>query len=243
MMKTTTKKLSVYRLTLEIGRFCDQECDHCLRGCRQNISMAKETITKTLEQIDRIGEFTFTGGEPFLYIEEIMFTLSELKRFGISVDFFFISTNGQHFSGTVLETIYALYEYCDEKDMFTIRISADQFHEELFNDRIAAWQTMSFVYYEDGNRNEDYLLQEGNADENGWNTGRFPQDDEVAFYEESCEVAEGNIYVNALGYVLFGCDYSYETQKSKAKGFIMDDTLWDIIAANADTIYPCEFAA
>jgi MoaA/NifB/PqqE/SkfB family radical SAM enzyme len=124
-------KVAIDQLMFELGRWCQQMCEHCCRGKRQrdrknHIQNMKAVITKTLEQIESIGVLTFTGGEPFLYISLIKHTLKELKRLRVSVHYFYVATNGQILNAKIFEVIYDMYDYCDEPDMFSIKVSADQ---------------------------------------------------------------------------------------------------------------------
>ena len=232
------KKLNIYDLVLEVGRFCDQECEHCLRGERSKIRMSKQTITKTLEQIESIDVLTFTGGEPFLYVKTIRFILDELKRLNISVNRFFISTNGQHLNAEILGLIYDLHCYSEEEYssecLTMIRVSADQFHKDIDAKKLEFWKSLDFVNV-DTHIEPRYLYQECYAAEY-YETCRFPSDQDLEFEGNS---VNGMVYINALGQVLLDCDYSYKSQRTKHVGCLKAESLCDILLRSANANHAC----
>ena len=46
--------MDVEKLYLEVTRMCNLECEHCLRGNRENSYMSDETIMNALKNIKRI---------------------------------------------------------------------------------------------------------------------------------------------------------------------------------------------
>ena len=57
-------------------------CAHCLRGNAENLDMSRETIDQVLEQVDMIGQVTFTGGEPSLNMDTIRYFFAQARRYG-----------------------------------------------------------------------------------------------------------------------------------------------------------------
>ena len=68
-------EIFVGNLCLEVTRRCNMGCAHCLRGNAENLDMSRETIDQVLEQVDMIGQVTFTGGEPSLNMDTIRYFL------------------------------------------------------------------------------------------------------------------------------------------------------------------------
>ena len=88
------KSIELDNLVIEVTRRCNLTCAHCLRGAQQRINIKKEHIEKLLSNVCYVNDITFTGGEPTLYLKGISDTLDIIKEKGISVDSFYIATNG-----------------------------------------------------------------------------------------------------------------------------------------------------
>lgn len=223
---------NVQDLVFEVGRKCNLECPHCLRGCSQNVSIEDTYIIKVLENIKEIGTLTITGGEPFLYPKKIKFIVDEIIKRGISVSNFFVATNGLVKSMEVVFELLRLYEICDEKDMCGLKISMDEFHTDEFCDNDEVWELLkvfSFTYV-DTSLTEKGLLSEGRAEENMYDTDRKPSEADFELLENDIY---GMVYVNALGSILKGCDYSYNNQEYYSYGNLNDSYFTDIVEAMA----------
>ena len=64
---------NISNLVVEVTRRCNMSCDHCLRGCGQNMDLQDkhiETLTSQLEN-GYISNITFSGGEPSLNVKAI----------------------------------------------------------------------------------------------------------------------------------------------------------------------------
>ena len=60
------KPLSIENLVIEVGRNCNLNCPHCLRGDANTSGMTNEIVDKIFENISYVQSLTITGGEPFL---------------------------------------------------------------------------------------------------------------------------------------------------------------------------------
>ena len=73
-------------LAIEVTQRCNLNCDHCLRGCARNVNITKEIIDKTLDNFEHISSITFTGGEPTLNPEAIIYTIDKYAAGIISIN-------------------------------------------------------------------------------------------------------------------------------------------------------------
>lgn len=56
------KKIWVEQLCLEVTRRCNMGCAHCLRGDAQDVDISHAIIDEIFNQVDGIGQVTFTVG-------------------------------------------------------------------------------------------------------------------------------------------------------------------------------------
>ena len=61
--------ISIQNLAIEVTRKCNIKCAHCLRGDSQNKDIDLKYIDILLDQVNYIGHFCPTGGEPSLNIK------------------------------------------------------------------------------------------------------------------------------------------------------------------------------
>jgi len=185
--------------------------------------MTTKTVDKLLNQVNNIGQVAFTGGEPTLNSELILYFIDEVVKRGITVDSFYMVTNGRSFNRDLFLRLVEFYGYCGEPEMCAVAISYDEFHtwgpEYKYE---AMWKTLSF--YSDGHdqrENKGFVrnvIREGNASINGIGNrtlgiNKLYASDGV-FYEE--------FYVNANGEINYDCDMSYKTQESNILGTVDD---------------------
>ena len=117
------KSLSIDNLVLEIGRNCNLNCPHCLRGKAETLEMTKEMIDKIFENISYVRSLTITGGEPFLYPDTMQYIANTIEKRKIGLGDFFIATNGTVKSEKALLAVIRLYGLSDEKDYCSIKMS------------------------------------------------------------------------------------------------------------------------
>lgn len=226
-------KYNFEQLVIEVGRKCNMKCNHCLRGDAEDLAIKKEYIDAVLQKTDSIGCLTITGGEPFLYPEEIHYIIDRLQFYNIPLCNFFIATNGTVTNFDILHDIMTLYSLCDEPEMCSLKISVDKYHGNQ-----SYWRMLDALTFTESDANinitdNKYLIAEGRAAENYRDIlTRHPHDDKPSFDMISDKnimcVYEGLIYLNANGHILTGCDYSYENQKDHIRGDLNKNTL-DII--------------
>lgn len=237
------RKIEVAELMIEVGRRCNLNCDHCLRGESDkfgSLIISKEIINATLKDICTISTLTLTGGEPFLYPEIISYIADTIAQKKINLCGFFIATNGTVMSEKALLALIKLYRLAEDKDYCNIRISDDEFHKQerqrndVDIDPVFGMFSSDFVHKDQTKYKPEYLINQGNAAIN-LDARKNPRDDGFMVSDEGDPIiVEGNIYVNTNGGILSGCDYSYENQEYALHGNILEQNLYEILEIQPD---------
>jgi sulfatase maturation enzyme AslB (radical SAM superfamily) len=233
--------MRINELVFEITRRCNIACRHCLRGDPQNKDIDNVTIDKALDGVDSIGMITFTGGEPTLAVDRIRYITEQIIKRGISLDGFYIITNGKIASKELIHALIDLYanvEYKDE-NYSVLCISQDQYHtEEIDSIREARdlYKALSFFNADYRKEKLQMLINEGRtyegmADSEGKREA-FLNDLTVECNDDGeIESVDGTVYVNALGDVITSCDMSFESQEQNKIGNVNDKPLSEILVA------------
>ena len=220
----------VDNLVLETTRRCNMQCEHCLRGESQRLSMNREILYDFFSQVEYIGTITFSGGEPSLpsgiKVMEDVLQICGMK--GVEVSNFYIATNGKYFRKNFCETVMKWYYFCDDNEISSVDVSNDQYHEE--NSSVFYQMEEWFLYnhgYEDivhqrmeRGRDMPSVIAQGRAS----NWGDKKQSP-TTFMVTGESITEGAIYLNCKGNIIRGCDFSYKSQDTpenilcKAKDF------------------------
>ena len=225
-------------LIIELTRRCNMNCKHCLRGCAENININKRIIRSALDAFEDIQSLTLTGGEPSLVPELIKYTVDYIIANGISLGGIYIVTNGKQYSRSMVNTMRRAYDYAYEKDMCALCVSVDAFHDGTHKENYYRYADELFFRRDKEQPNlERYLINEGNAYENGigrrnLNVPVSIEKDATYRWGSTLCISEGLIYVNALGGVLLDCDVSYRNQGLYEIGNLNDSNLIDIILAH-----------
>lgn len=136
-------KYILNRLALEVTRRCNIHCEHCMRGPSQNIDLTPWIVDYVLDsnKISRIEHLLFSGGEPTLNEDIIIYTINKIINEKLDVRELAMVTNGQIFSKRLVEAFNSFIEYRKNyhKDSFfednvRITFSVDRFHENLQQD-------------------------------------------------------------------------------------------------------------
>lgn len=213
----------VAEMVLEVGRMCNLQCDHCLRGECENLTMPFEIAKKAIDLVTDINTITFSGGEPTLYGKEIAKIIDYIIASKKSVGAFYIASNGTLYSPELMRALVELYTYCRKKEMCYFDISTDRYHKQSYAELHhkplmfhPAYDAFSFVTRR-GELKEDYVILEGRAKDNCY-SDRTPKynakfdlatwgaDGKGNWYNE-CEM----MYVTAKGQISPNCDLSYDT--------------------------------
>jgi len=210
-----TNEMNINNLIVEVTRKCNLYCDHCLRGDAMAMNIKKEYIDSVLSQVDNIGNVCFTGGEPSLNVPVMEYFLEQCKRRRISIEFFYIATNGVDVPESFIMFCLKMYSYCDNKEMCRVDLSNDRYHMDIADFNTELLQGLSFFGKKFEKDNWNYyngsgLISEGRGKRVKEAHGPITVDDEMSLddFENDCEV-----YLNCKGEIINGCNWSYASQK------------------------------
>lgn len=122
-------EIFVGNLCLEVTRRCNMGCAHCLRGNAEDLDMSRETIDQVLEQVDMIGQVTFTGGEPSLNTDAIRYFFAQARRYGKLPRSFFVATNGKANQEELAIELLKQYPDMEEREFCGVALSIDEWHD------------------------------------------------------------------------------------------------------------------
>lgn len=208
------KPINVSQLIIEVGRRCNRNCDHCLRGKQENKTICLESVYHLLSQLDNIGYITFTGGEPTLYGKEISAIVNFIIENKVPVNSFYVASNGEIYNEELMLALVRLYAHCQDygdNEATAYDVSNDQFHKpkkDVLN------KLRAFAFFQQRSEiKPEYIINEGNATENGIGHRNLNHMQNFEVSEDDYDVEIEMLYLNAEGYLLPVCDYSYETQR------------------------------
>lgn len=203
------EQLTIEMVVIETTRRCNMICGHCARGKSENINMDKNIQAKFLNHISKIIQVNFTGGEPSLYPQAINDFIDICTEKNISVEEFEIATNAKNISDEFMLALIRLYMFCTDNEISIVRISNSQFHQ---NNKKATkkLQTLKFVdfRYKEPITN---FLNEGFYKDN-YNIGIKPPI--KPFQITDNYVGRWFLSLNCEGFLIAGCDWSYESQRN-----------------------------
>ena len=128
------KELYIKNLCIEITRRCNMRCAHCMRGDAESVDITLRHISDLLRHVRHVHHFNITGGEPSLNVRAIRHILGRVRAYDITVNDFYIVTNGATTSrsGEFIAACAALYKYQEEKEQDSghmLEMSDDRFHD------------------------------------------------------------------------------------------------------------------
>lgn len=171
-------------------------CSHCLRGDAENVDMDRKLIEQIFSQTDHIGILIFSGGEPGLCPDSILFALECAKKYEVYVGYVYIVTNGKEVSDEFLHACREWHIYCmgceygttgfwadfrmskriidrlqTESDTTgcVVALSMDPYHEDIPVDNIIRLSSLPILKTDKYNEfiKDRGILDEGRARENG----------------------------------------------------------------------------
>lgn len=204
--------MNINNLVIETTRRCNMECEHCLRGKQEDEDMEWQAIFELSEQVDYISTVVFSGGEPSLNVGVINYFLEVIKRRNVEIGSFYIATNGLDIDEQFIITCLRLYAYCDEKDMCSVEVSNDYFHQVWGSYDTELLEGLGFFrrkysqegHYYDGNS----AINQGRYAEL-YSNGRELKELPIVTRDD---FDEAEIYLNTKGQVINGCNWSYKEQ-------------------------------
>lgn len=209
---------------IEVTRKCNMACAHCLRGDAQNREISNADIDMFFSKVESIGNLTITGGEPSLASHKIEYIVESARKHNVNIQSFYIATNAKVVSDAFLTALIKLYCYCSDNEMSALNYSDDDYHDELEEENIKRLSVFAFTApkYNGSVNTGRYEINEGRAKENsigvreesGINPDYFDMESYVDMEYETI-TGETNVYLNAKGNIVCGCDWSYKSQDRK----------------------------
>jgi MoaA/NifB/PqqE/SkfB family radical SAM enzyme len=232
-------QLYIDNMVFEVTRKCNMKCEHCLRGCAENLDITEKVILEALKDVNHISSLTITGGEPTLNIKAIEFIFNQIRTQGIELNAFWMATNAKIYSSELVSLLIDEYATCTEYDdefYGGLAVShEDGFHEYVDPKNIRKYKALKF--YDSSKEGEiQSVIDDGYANYNGIGSRTINSESSMdAEIEEDCITVNSMIYINAKGDVLLNCDYSYERQEEEKIGNILEESLESIILRYAET--------
>lgn len=220
-------------MVFEVTRKCNMACEHCLRGCSENLDITEQIIKEALKDVTQISSLTITGGEPTLNIKGIEFIFNQIHAQGIELNAFWMATNAKVYSEKLVSLLIDEYATCTEYDdefYGGLAVSHDDgFHEEVDPKNIRKYKALKF--YDSSKEGEiSSVIDDGYANYNGIGDRSIHSTESLSVdIEEDSIRVEDMIYINAKGDVLLNCDYSFERQEEEKIGNVLEESLESII--------------
>lgn len=193
---STTAKCSVDTLIIELTRKCNMACRHCLRGPAQNQDIDKQTIRSLFSRLRAVGTLIFTGGEPSLRPDLMLYALKFAKHYNVAVEHLYLVTNGKQVPDEFLNACQAWDFYCkscsypasrlnknlspseltrylrnlnqDElSEGCIVSLSIDPWHEPITLESVLRLSTLPRLGLDKINKDDRYILNYGNAAKHG----------------------------------------------------------------------------
>ena len=122
------KKYKYDELMIEITRKFNLQCEHCLRGDSQNITMSKDVIDRIFEDAADCKQILLTGGEPLLALDEIEYFVDRILKSDWTTSNLAMTVNGTIRDKRLIDIAN---KFCKSKEgrTFYIFISDDEFHD------------------------------------------------------------------------------------------------------------------
>lgn len=206
------ERIEIYNLSIEVTRLCNMQCEHCLRGDAEDMSMSIDYVDSLFQKIRYVSSLTLTGGEPSLCPAKIMEILESAKKYGVEISNFYIATNGREVSDAFLNVVIQLYTYCSDNEISSLELSNDEYHGKVPEKNLRRLRAFRFFRNKyDPKHRWPAPINEGRGVL--WGTDRFPTN----YVEvEDMRVGGGEIYLNCEGNLIAGCDWSYDSQREHA---------------------------
>ena len=223
-------QLSIDSLVLEVTRWCDLECKHCLRGKRQRKSMQLPVIEALARNEIYIHGLAITGGEPRFGHKMLAEAAWKLNYGSV-----WLKTNGNKFSRKLADAYLLAWDKAEDNEISGFQISGDQFHPE---NRSVYYQYLEYFeeqgYTELVNHDKFQIrsvIAAGNAAEWGDRPGDSYTISDIKYenYRDNICISEPYIYINYRGDVSLGCDRSFQNIDANSLGNILNKPLIEIL--------------
>lgn len=251
---------NLWNLTFEVTRRCNLKCKHCMRGNAQNVDLTKEIVDQVLDNNDikSIDHLAFSGGEPTLNEDIIVYIIDKIIANNIDVYKVSMVTNGVIFSEKIIDAFKRFNKYRNEvmKERLTIKyshhlellpevlkentdtharigFSNDQFHgnmEDTIKKYKEAAPELKFSF--NGNMKDEDLYKTGRSKIGREFTYAI---DPIRYYEEGdCYNTFDYLYVTSLGYYETKGMGSFEDMDMINMGSVFDISIKDILVKHGE---------
>lgn len=229
------ENITLDSLMFEITRRCNMKCEHCLRGEAQDMDISPEVIDRVLDKVDYIGQISFTGGEPSLKPDIMLYILEKCQEKKIEVGSFYLATNAKEVSTQFLFALLKWYAYClecsDEASYAcSLAPSADEFHEYVPD---ANWNLLkAFSFWSDNkvhssNPNRKIICEGRAKNLSPYDYNLVLLDDEseisATLYSDGQIAFDSMIYVAANGDIKTSCDTAYDNDDYTVCNVLQDE--------------------
>jgi len=225
---------NVDNLVIEVTRKCNMKCPHCLRGNAQRKIIPNEYIDKMLRLIDNVSTLSITGGEPTLAMDTLNYIKKNIGYGQCDVGNFYMVTNGKAINVKQLaEWADIMVSVCSDNEISAIAFSFDNYHRDTFSCYQYDKQKRNydalidllnyeygfedildrdnFVYkHSDDSWDNKSLIREGRAKDFG-TKDKKAKEFEIDYYDNNTQVSENQLYLSCSGYIVAGCDWSYDS--------------------------------
>ena len=251
-------------LAIETTRRCNLKCDHCMRWVSQNIDLTPEIVDYILEndEIKRINFICFSGGEPTLNPNIIIYTINKIITDNLDVCEIAMVTNGQIFNRELVETFNKFNEYRNKRLKESLKIRPSRLDDSLlkklikinmnnharitfstdkFHKPVNLEVKSNYHKYSKGLEITNYEVQDENIYKTGFATfgGDFEYElDRCSYYEADSDfVILDNIYITATGYITSEGMGQYIDMDKTNIGHISNTSLMEVLAKYGDPIF------
>jgi len=222
-------KFIIGELGLEVTRRCNQVCkDFCMRGPMQNINLSPAVVDHILndENIEEIYSILFSGGEPTLNEDLIVYIVDKIIKENLNVKNLALSSNGLKFSQRIVDAFERFVKHKDGNTAI-IGFSNDQFHKPIpENVKEQYLKSPKNIIHVEQLLNKRHTYR---AKKSGFATeGVFFDYKEQRPYETSTKgktIYITDRYVSATGNYTFGCDGSYKETDEQNFGKVIGTSI------------------
>lgn len=233
----------LHDLAIETTRRCNMRCEHCMRGESQNIDITPELIDIIFDNknIKRIDYICFSGGEPTLNPNIIIYTLDKIIKENLNVVEVVMVTNGQIFNRDLLEAFNRFNEYknqnlLDKYESVRITFSNDKYHYPIKQE-----VRDSYHKYARGIRFTENVIEDEKIYKTGFATMGKEFDyklDQLRYCKEGdAYIIFDNIYITATGYATSEGMGQYSDMDQINMGHITNTSLEQMLSLYGTPIF------
>ena len=251
-------------LAIETTRRCNMKCEHCMRGLSQNIDITPALIDMIFDnaEIASINHICFSGGEPTLNPNIIIYTINKIINENLDVAEIAMVTNGQIFNKDLADAFNRFNDYRNQKTKEQLKMHYSKLDEEILDGLIQAntnnhvritFSNDRFHYpirqevkdsYKKmckGARITEYAVDDKDIYKTGFaNTGKnfdYKLDQINYFKDGDFYFVIGNIYITATGYMTSEGMGEYNDMDRLNMGHISDTTLQEALSKYGNPVF------